>query len=82
MTDETKPPVPPESPDDIAAYIAPYYEVSFGEFPSIPKALMAFGAERRPEFTKAAEETLRIALYDAPLSGNPDAAATPGRRAP
>jgi 4-carboxymuconolactone decarboxylase len=67
MTEENKPPAPPEIPEDIAAYIAPYYEASFGEFPSIPKARMGFGAEHRPEFTRAAEETRRIALYDGPL---------------
>ena len=53
--------------EDIAAYIGPYYEDSFGEFPAIPKARMEFGAAHRPEFTRAAEETRRIAMYDGPL---------------
>ena len=56
-------------PADIAAYIGPYYEASFDEFPEIPKARMKFGADHRPEFTRAAEETRRIALYDGPLDG-------------
>lgn len=54
-------------PEDIAAYIEPYYEASFDEFPRIPKARMEFGAALRPDFTRAAEETRRIALYDGPL---------------
>jgi 4-carboxymuconolactone decarboxylase len=58
---------PGKPPEDLAGYIGPYYEDSFGEFPKIPKARMEFGAVHSSEFTRAAEETRRIALYDGPL---------------
>jgi alkylhydroperoxidase/carboxymuconolactone decarboxylase family protein YurZ len=53
----------PPMPKEIARYVEPYYVASFGEFPTFPRERMAFGAELSPDFTQAAEELRKQALY-------------------
>ena len=50
-------------PPEIAKFVGPYYEASFGEFPAFPAQRMALGAEIAPEFTRLAEELRAGALY-------------------
>jgi alkylhydroperoxidase/carboxymuconolactone decarboxylase family protein YurZ len=53
----------PAMPNEIAKYVDPYYVASFGEFPKFPRERMALGAEVSPQFTLAAEELRKQALY-------------------
>lgn len=53
----------PAMPKEIAKYVDPYYVASFGEFPKFPRERMTLGAEVSPQFTLAAEELRKQALY-------------------
>ena len=57
----------PPMPEEIARYVDPYYVASFGEFPPLPRARMTLGAEISPQFTLAAEELRKQALYSGVL---------------
>ena len=53
----------PKLPEDLEAYIEPYYIEPFGEMPPIPEKRMATGAVLSPELTRAAEEARKSALF-------------------